>query len=66
LALQVFKLNVGLYPSDWNVYDSYGEALLKAGQKEEAIKMYQKSVELNPSNDSGKKILKQLTEGVKN
>ena len=45
--LQVFKLNTSLYPSDWNVYDSYGEALLKAGQKEEAIKMYQKSSKLN-------------------
>jgi hypothetical protein len=31
-------------PVSWNVYDSYGEALLKNGQKEEAIKAYQKSV----------------------
>jgi tetratricopeptide (TPR) repeat protein len=60
-SLQVFKLNVSLYPSNWNVYDSYGEALLKDGQKEESIKMYQKSVELNPNNDNGKKMLKQLS-----
>jgi len=38
-----------------------GEALLKAGQKEEAIKMYQKSVELNPNNVNGKKILKEIS-----
>ncbi|MFT3822605.1 MAG: alpha/beta fold hydrolase [Chitinophagaceae bacterium] len=59
-ALLVFKLNVSLYPSDWNVYDSYGEALLKAGQKEEAIKMYRRSIELNPDNEGGKKILKEI------
>ena len=59
-ALKVFQLNTILYPSSWNVYDSYGEALLKAGQKDEAIKMYKKSLELNPSSESGKKMLEQL------
>ena len=60
-ALNVFQLNVILYPLSWNVYDSYGEALLKAGKKAEAIKMYQKSVELNPKNDNAVTILKQLS-----
>lgn len=59
-ALGIFKLNVNLYPESWNVYDSYGEALLKNNQKEEAIKMYKKSVELNPQNEGGKKVLEQL------
>jgi len=59
-ALQIFKLNVLLYPESWNVYDSYGESLLKEGQKEEAIKMYQKSVEMNPNNQGGKKALERL------
>ena len=59
-ALEVFKLNVELFPDSWNVYDSYGEILLKIGRKEEAIKMYQKSVELNPKNENGKNVLKQL------
>ncbi len=44
----------------WNLYDSYGEALLRNGQRQEAIKMYQKSVELNPDNEGAKKILKQF------
>jgi hypothetical protein len=30
------------------------------GQKEEAIKSYKKSVELNPNNTGGKKILESL------
>ncbi|MBS1662573.1 MAG: alpha/beta fold hydrolase [Bacteroidetes bacterium] len=59
-ALTVFKLNVDLNPQSWNVYDSYGEALLMNGNKDMAIKMYQKSLELNSGNDNAKKILKDL------
>jgi CubicO group peptidase (beta-lactamase class C family) len=59
-ALEVFKLSIRLFPEYWNSYDSYGEILLKTGRKEEAIKMYQKSIELNPKNEGGKKVLEQL------
>lgn len=59
-ALPLFHLNVYLYPDSWNVYDSYGEALMKNGQKEEAIRMYKKSLELNPQNEYGKKALEAL------
>jgi CubicO group peptidase (beta-lactamase class C family) len=59
-ALEIFRLNIHLYPESWNVYDSYGEALLKDGQKDEAIKMYTRSVELNPDNAGGKKVLASL------
>jgi CubicO group peptidase (beta-lactamase class C family) len=59
-AVEIFKLNVNLYPQSWNVYDSYGEALMKIGKKDEAVKMYQKSVELNPDNNSGKKVLEKI------
>ncbi|MDF7815996.1 serine hydrolase [Runella sp. MFBS21] len=59
-ALPLFHLNVYLYPDSWNVYDSYGEALMKNGQKEEAIRMYKKSLELNSQNEYGKKALEAL------
>lgn len=59
-AISIFKLNVSLYPNSWNVYDSYGEALLKNGQTAEAIAMYKKSVTLNPDNQGGKKVLERL------
>lgn len=49
-----------LYPNSWNAFDSYGEALLLNNQKEEAIKMYQKSIELNPQNENGKKVLQTI------
>ena len=60
-ALELFKINVALYPNSWNVYDSLGEALLKTGNKAEAIKMYQKSVDLNPNNKGGKQMLERLS-----
>lgn len=59
-AVETLKTNVDLFPNSWNAYDSYAEALLADGQKAEAIKMYQKSVELNPKNENGKKMLQKL------
>jgi len=59
-ALQVFKLNTMLFPDSFNTYDSYGEALSKSNRNAEAIEMYQKSIELNPENENGKKALLQL------
>ncbi|WP_375434381.1 serine hydrolase [uncultured Hymenobacter sp.] len=59
-ALGVFQVAVSLYPASWNAYDSYGEALAKDGQKEKAIAMYKKSIELNPNNLNGKKFLDRL------
>ncbi len=59
-AVEVFKLNSELFPSSWNVFDSYAEALAAIGKKEEAIRMYEKSIELNPGNENGKKMLRKL------
>ena len=59
-ALEIFKLNVYLFPNSWNAYDSYGEVLLKDNNKEEAIKMYKKSIDLNSKNENGKKVLENL------
>ncbi len=62
-ALEVFKTNLQMFPDSWNSYDSYGEILLKLGRKEEAISMYKKSIEMNPGNEGGKKVLADL--GIK-
>jgi CubicO group peptidase (beta-lactamase class C family) len=60
-ALEIFKLNVYLFPKSWNTYDSYGEILLKMGDRNKAIEMYRKSIDLNPTNENGKKILTEMT-----
>lgn len=57
-ALVILKLNTEFYPNAWNTFDSYGEILLKLGRKEEALKAYKKSLELNPGNENAKMILK--------
>ena len=59
-AIEIFKLNVSEYPKSSNVYDSLGEAYLKAGNKELALLNYEKSIELDPSNQNAIKIVKEL------
>jgi CubicO group peptidase (beta-lactamase class C family) len=59
-AIMVFQRNVQDYPQSFNVYDSLGEAYMKTGQKELAIKNYEKSLELNPKNDNGTEMLTKL------
>lgn len=59
-AIEVFKLNVELFPESWNVYDSLGEAYMNSGDNKLAIENYRKSIELNPNNSSGIEILKNL------
>jgi len=60
-AIDVFKLNVKLYPKSSKAYDSLGEAYTKFGNKELAIKSYQKSLELDPENKNAKKKLEELS-----
>ncbi len=59
-ALELFKLNVNLFPDSYNTFDSYAEALLKSGDKEAAIINYKRSVDLNPGHENGKRVLKEL------
>jgi tetratricopeptide (TPR) repeat protein len=59
-SIKLFKLNVRMYPNSSNVYDSLGEAYMKASNKSEAIRNYQKSLKLNPGNTNAKKILEKL------
>ncbi|MDF4203274.1 alpha/beta fold hydrolase [Maribacter sp. SA7] len=61
-ALDIFKTTTLLFPNSANAYDSYGEALLMADKKTEAIEMYEKSIALNPDNEHGKEVLLKLKE----
>ena len=61
-ALCIFKLNTELYPGSANVYDSYGEALAKNGEKEEAIRQYEKALRLNPNMQNAQQMIKKLRE----
>ena len=59
-AIEIFKLNVEEFPKSANTYDSLGEAYMMAGNKELAIKNYETSVKLDPTNTNGKKVLERL------
>jgi CubicO group peptidase (beta-lactamase class C family) len=59
-SLFIFKANVDLHPQSFKVYDSYGEALLKNGQPDQARENYQKSLELNPGNTNAIEKLRQM------
>lgn len=56
-ALEVFILNTQLYPNGFNTFDSLGECLQLLGRKEESLKAYKRSLELNPKNENARKIL---------
>lgn len=59
-AIEIFKLNVEMFPKASNPYDSLGEAYLKDGNKELAILNYKKAVKLDPTNLNAVKIVKSL------
>ncbi len=59
-AIEIFKLNVEMYPESANVYDSLAEAYMNSGDTKKAIKNYKKSLELNPDNTNAKEMLKKL------
>ena len=59
-AIELFKMNVQLYPESWNVYDSLGEAYATAGETALAIQNYEKSLQLNPKNETGRAALAKL------
>ena len=57
---KVFKLNVDEQPESWNVYDSLAEGYERSGDIRNAIKYYERSLEINPANSHGKERLKNL------
>ena len=64
-ALEIFKLNVYLYPTSANVYDSVAEAYAANGQRDLAIKNYKRSLELDPQNTNAVQQLKKLDPNFK-
>ena len=61
-ALTVFYFNTLFFTETPNVYDSYAEALAISGQKEEAIKNYEKVLQLDQENKHAIEQIKKLKE----
>ncbi|PBI94608.1 Carboxy-terminal processing protease CtpB precursor [Flavobacterium sp. ACN2] len=59
-ALIVFQENVKLFPNDSNSWDSLGEAYFLNEDKENALKSYKKSFELDSGSESAKAMIQKL------
>lgn len=59
-AIEIFKLNVEMFPQRFNTYDSLGDAYAENGDKALAIQNYKKVIELNPKNPLAIEKLKKL------
>ena len=51
VAESIFRANTILHPNSANVFDSYAESLMMAGDIESSIKNYQKAVDLATANE---------------
>ncbi|MCB2376619.1 serine hydrolase [Hymenobacter sp. BT635] len=59
-ALEIFKLNVSLYPTSANAYDSLAETYQEMGNKVLAVKNYRQVLKLDPSSRNAAEQLKKL------
>ena len=64
-AIEIFKVNTQTYPTNGDIWDSLAEGYYRAGDLEEAVKDYEKSIQLNPNNESGKQMLNKIREELK-
>ena len=61
-AIEILKLNVDVHPESFSAYDSVAEAYMINGDKELAIKNFEKSLGLNRFNWNAVEMLKKLKE----
>jgi tetratricopeptide (TPR) repeat protein len=59
-AINIFKLNVLLFPNVSNVYDSLAEAYEKSGDKDNAMKNFLKALELDPQAENAMKKVREM------
>ncbi len=61
-AIEIFETNVAAHQDSWNVYDSLGEAMEKAGNRKQAIANYSKALELVKNERQKERITNTLKE----
>ena len=59
-AVEVFKLNVDAYPSSANTYDSLSDGYLALGNREEALRYAEKTLEMLPKDTEATEDVKKL------
>jgi len=61
-ALAVMEMNVALHPTSGNTHDSLAEVFYNVGRREDALREYRRSFDLDPTNTNAEKFIKELTE----
>jgi CubicO group peptidase (beta-lactamase class C family) len=61
MAIAVFELNLDRFAKDPNCYDSLAEAHLTGGDRERAITLYRKALEIDPEFENSQRMLERLT-----
>ena len=59
-AIEIFRLNAETYPQSDNAHHSLGEAYAARGDREAAVKSYERALELNTKNAPAAEALKKL------
>jgi tetratricopeptide (TPR) repeat protein len=59
-ALEIFKINIVLYPKSSNTYDSLGDGYLKMKDTTNALINYNKALSINPENRSSLRMLQKI------
>lgn len=65
-AIAVFELNVETYADYANGWDSLGEAWMNKGDFEKAIRFYEKSFELDPTNTNAERMIARMKQQKNN
>jgi len=60
VAIPIFRFNTDRFPESSNVWDSLGEAWMVKGDVDAAIRNYQKSLELDPTNENAKRMIERM------
>jgi len=64
-ALEVFELNTRVFPDAFNTWDSLGEAHMALGHDDEAIRAFERSLELNPNNTNAEEMIARIRGGAR-
>ncbi len=60
LAINIFRLNTVAYPESFNAWDSLAEGYMENDDFMNAVKFYEKSLELNPNNRNAVQMLDRI------
>jgi CubicO group peptidase (beta-lactamase class C family) len=62
-ALEIFELNTRVFPNAYNTWDSLAEVHMNLGKDAEAIRFYERSLELNPDNTNATAMIARIRGG---